>query len=191
MRGWVAGKKGGGKAAFESALERDFLILLEFDEDVVRYEVQPVRITYTRADRRVQGVPDVLISYSDGRPHLLCDVKYRSDLFSKWLEIKPRLRAARSYAVQRGWRYKIVTEREIRTQLLLNATFLLPYRREVVIAHERNAITQYVQHVGPTQVRMLLRQWPDQALQVWSLIAQRVLKCDLNAPLSTESLVWL
>src|SRR5437868_5438583 len=47
---------------FESSLERDFFILLDFDLNVDRYEEQPVRIEYRDGDGRLRTyTPDVLV----------------------------------------------------------------------------------------------------------------------------------
>lgn len=192
LRGLVAGEKGVGIGAFESALERDFLILLEFDDAVAAYEVQPLKFPYERAGRVVWGTPDVLIRYRDGdRAQLLTDVKYRAELFSRWPELKPRLRAARGYASAQGWRYEIITEREIRTPRLRNATFLLPYRREPVSNEDREAIARSVATRGPMSLGSLLQRHKSLALQVWCLVARGDLLCDIDKPLSMETLIWI
>jgi len=49
-------------SAFESSLERDFLLLLDFDPEVVLYEEQPVTINYhDDQGRRRRYTPDVLV----------------------------------------------------------------------------------------------------------------------------------
>lgn len=139
----------------------------------------------------MRGTPDVLISFHDGdRAQLLCDVKYRSELFARWRELKQRLRAARAYANAQGWRYEIITDREIRTPRLKNAIVLLPYRRELVSDEDRDTITRSVIAHGPMSLRSLLEMHKSLALQVWCLIAQRHLQCDLDTLLSMETLVW-
>lgn len=89
----------------ESTLERDFATLLEFDQGVVRYDSQPLRLDYSGpgGDAR-RGYPDFFVEYDErlGLPPLLCDVKYRDELFERWVEYKPRLRAAMGYARERG-----------------------------------------------------------------------------------------
>jgi hypothetical protein len=50
--------------AFESSLERDFLLLLDFNPDVEFFEEQPVKIVYHDAKgRRRTYTPDVLVRY--------------------------------------------------------------------------------------------------------------------------------
>jgi hypothetical protein len=46
---------------FESSLERDFLTLLEFDEDVRSYEVQPVTIFYWHTNKQARYTPDIAV----------------------------------------------------------------------------------------------------------------------------------
>ncbi|MGZ3496917.1 MAG: Tn7 transposase TnsA N-terminal domain-containing protein, partial [Vulcanimicrobiaceae bacterium] len=50
---------------------------------------------------RRTGTPDFLVHYTpeSGRRPELVDVKYRSEIFQKWQKLKPRLRAARAYAL--------------------------------------------------------------------------------------------
>src|SRR5947208_8398615 len=53
---------------FESSLERDFLLLLDFDPDVEFYEEQPVKITYhDDRGRRRTYTPDVFVRYRADR----------------------------------------------------------------------------------------------------------------------------
>ena len=46
---------------FESALERDYLLLLEWDETVKDYGVQPVPIYYINNGRATRYTPDVVV----------------------------------------------------------------------------------------------------------------------------------
>lgn len=83
-------------ARFESSLERDFYVLLQFNSDALRWDPQPVRLglgsglgTY---------VPDVLVSYAEAGPtsrrHVLYEVKYREELKRCWTTLRPRYRQA-------------------------------------------------------------------------------------------------
>src|SRR3989442_12552544 len=80
-------------AAFESSLERDLLLLLDFDPDVESFEEQPVKITYyDDYGRRHTYTPDVLVRYrgditsASVLTPVLCEVKYRDDLRQHWME---------------------------------------------------------------------------------------------------------
>src|SRR5438093_12942283 len=84
LTGLVPNSRTQAMTAFESTLERDFLLLLDFDPDVEFYEEQPLKITYPdEAGQRRTYTPDVLVRYRTERleigrskPHL-CEVKYR------------------------------------------------------------------------------------------------------------------
>ena len=131
LTGLLPSRKNARLVPFESALERDLATILEFDEAVLTFEAQPVEVHYEVDGRRRRGVPDFFVTYAShiGRAPLLCYVKYREELFQKWPTLKPRLKAAKLHAASAGWDYKILTEREIRTDYLRNARFLLPYQR--------------------------------------------------------------
>src|SRR2546421_5301425 len=64
LTGLVPNTRTQSMTAFESSLERDFLLLLDFDPDVEFYEEQPVKITYhDESGRRRTYTPDVFVRY--------------------------------------------------------------------------------------------------------------------------------
>ena len=131
----MTGRHGFTGQQYESALERDFLDLVAFDLNVERAETQPLKITYIGPDGEDHPyTPDALVWYrrdvlpARDMPHLLVEVKYRQEYRDQFHELKHRFRAARRYARERGWQFRVLTEREIRTPYLKNAQFLRPYR---------------------------------------------------------------
>ncbi|MDW7645230.1 MAG: TnsA endonuclease N-terminal domain-containing protein [Desulfuromonadales bacterium] len=118
ITGRIAVSDGSEPKGFESSLERDFLILLDFDITVVRFEEQPATISYNDQEGRARTyTPDVLafyrtdIPFSRKRVPCLFEVKYREDLKKGWKEFRPKFKAAIRYAKKRGWKFKIITER--------------------------------------------------------------------------------
>ncbi len=100
--------------SFESTLERDYFFLLNFDTHVVSYEEQPIAISWQDAVGKERNyTPDVLVNY-DNTVSKLVEIKYRSELREKWSELKPKFKAAIAYCRQQGWRFKIITEIEVR-----------------------------------------------------------------------------
>lgn len=69
---------------------------------------------------------------SDTR-HVLYEVKYREELRRDWAKLRPRFRAAHRFARGHGWKFRLITDYEIRTPLLWNAKFLLPYRGHATV----------------------------------------------------------
>jgi hypothetical protein len=79
--GYFKSYKNNKQLAFESILERDFFMLLEFDKDVVSFEEQPLKIKYKLKAKNTRYTPDVLVTYKDGSQKIF-EVKYQSDLDS-------------------------------------------------------------------------------------------------------------
>ena len=106
ITGMAAHSKSVGCAAYESSLERDFLSLLEFCPDVIRFEVQPVSIEwFDDSGKKHMYTPDVLVHYKPSRQPvtiILYEVKYRSDLRNNWSVLQPKFKAARAFCRQKG-----------------------------------------------------------------------------------------
>lgn len=198
----VASQKNKRMVASESSLERDLIVLLEFDSLVESYEEQPVCIEYRDTEGNQHTyTPDVLIYYrSDVLPTwspLLCEVKYRAELFAKWNEIKPKVHAGRSYAQRQGWRFKIITEREVRTPYLDNAKFLRSYRRiprnEADMRLVLDALAKSVES-DPEQLLASIYQDPYKRAELlptlWQLISYSFVGIDLSQPLTMHSRLW-
>ena len=114
---------------FESALERDFILLKKQDPDVEHIEEQPLRIQYNQNSRSKFYTPDFLVSFKpeSGKKKWLCEIKYESELREKFHQFKPKFRAAKTYCEVEGMEFKIFTEKHIRTVLLQNLNFLSRY----------------------------------------------------------------
>lgn len=200
VTGVSSATKAVGDAEFESTLERDFLRLLEFSSEVQSFEVQPVTLNWqddAGANRRY--TPDVSVAFCAalGRAPWLCEVKYRADLRKNWAELRPKFRQAIRYARERGWRFKLMTEVEIRTPTLEAAKFLLPYRRREGSSDQLNRILGLLQVLQKTTPGDLIQQLaPDPTGQgewlplVWKLIAQFQIGVDFQRPLTMTSPIW-
>lgn len=79
--GYFKSYKNNKQLAFESILERDFFMLLEFDKNVISYEEQPLKINYKLKAKDTRYTPDVLVKYKDISKKIF-EVKYQSDLDS-------------------------------------------------------------------------------------------------------------
>ncbi|WP_337165333.1 TnsA endonuclease N-terminal domain-containing protein [Vibrio fluvialis] len=193
------------KPFFESTLERDLLTLLEFDPNVISYDVQPVKVGWTDIDGKPHSyVPDVLAQYRPGGCHfslkdsVLFEVKYRNDIQQNWHEYKPKFKAAIRYAKTIGCRFKLMTEVEIRTVYMENARFLLPYLdRQASDGHTELLLHQLVK-MRQCSIEALLKaifndKWAQAELvpTLWRLVASGRICTDLNIPLTMSSSIWL
>ena len=200
----VTGKHGHSGQPYESALERDFLDLLAFDLNVERYETQPVKIHYRAPDgRNTYYRPDVLVMYrrdvlpARDMPPLLAEVKYREEYRNAFLELKARFRAARQYAKAQGWRFSVLTEREIRTPYLENARFLKPYRGFSFAAESEALILERIERAGVTTPTTLLESISNDITErasllpvLWKLIANYRIGIDLTQEIQMRSSIW-
>lgn len=201
----VTGKASSSKtesAYFESTLERDFLCILEFDVNVVTYDVQPVIINwFDRGGKLRKYTPDVLVKTTDHKlkemATTLYEVKYRDDIWKNWSELKPKFKAARSFAKEHGWRFKLITEKEIRTAYTDNARFLIPYVKQDLNEAFENQILDELGEKTETSVENLLSSLSKDPWQkaeilptVWKLIGDMRIGCDLYLPLTMASTIW-
>ncbi len=180
------------------------MLLVDFDPDVLSYEEQPVRIDYLSVDGKARHyTPDILVTYRQPslslivKSPLLAEIKYRRDLFKHWQELKPKFRAARRYAKEQGWIFKIMTEVEIRTPYLKNVKFLRQYQRRPINISDADLLLQRVSELQSTDPESLLasvsRSAGDRARflpTLWQLVGKGKLGADLNQPLTMQSLIW-
>lgn len=126
-------KNGRVHVPYESLLEHDFCVNLEFDRSVERFESQPLTIEYRRpSGRRCIGHLDYLVVHyaETGLKPAIVDVKTQSDLTQRWDHLEPRFRAACEHAHAHGMLYHIRNERRIRTPFFYNVRGLLRYLRD-------------------------------------------------------------
>lgn len=201
VTGVAAHTKADGPAAYESTLERDFITLLEFSPEVDAFEVQPVTLEWRDATGGLHRyTPDTLVMF--GKSHVstlpwLCEVKYRADLAKYWLELRPKLRAAVHFAKCQGWRFRIITEQEVRTPKLENARFLLRYRNAIPDADLMQLIDDRLQEMRETTPAGLMQaihrdEWNQARLipVLWYMVSTFQVGADLDQPLNMNSPIW-
>ncbi len=205
VTGLVADDQSARTTAYESSLERDFIKHLLFNQNVLEHEEQPLTIDFTDGGGKPRSyTPDLLVSYrkdvavTRGWQPLLAEVKYRSDLFKHWAELKPKFRAARAYARERGWNFAVVTERELRTSYLKNVTFLLEFRKHPVDEALTRVLLETAASQSPATPTSLLTFLSNDAMQkatllptLWQLVANGRIAVNLEERLTMSSPIWL
>ena len=200
VTGVAASGKAVGPAQFESTLERDFLALLDFSQEVERYEVQPIKIEWRdeRGDTR-SYTPDVLIEFIPelNRQPWLCEVKYRADIKKHWATLHPKFIQGIRSAKQRSWRFRLITEIEIRTPLLANVRFLAAFRLRSVPTADTENLLETLAAVRKTTPSDLLQTITDDAWRraeyiptLWHLLACHRIGADLDTELTMDSPIW-
>ncbi len=192
---------------FESSLERDLMYLLDFDSNVDKFVPQPVTIEYMDGDGKPHTyTPDILIYYRNdisverNLRNILGEVKYREDLRQNFKEYRPKFKAAIRFAKERGWSFRLLTEREIRTPYLKNAKFLSRYKKidSNSISDQITLVLEKIQELQDTNVDSLLAEiYQDKINQaqllpiVWHLIANQRIGCNLNIPVTMSTRIWM
>lgn len=153
------GVKSVGWADYESPLEAEHLLLLDHDDAVKSYEVQPVRIPVPKVTRGY--VPDVLVHFhpdEDGviAPSELREVKSSTDLAANQTKYQTKFDLADIYCKQRGWTFRVITELEIRTPRLDNIKFINAYVKHEYPPEQLKAVLQRVTELGQTDSNAVL-----------------------------------
>ena len=200
VTGVAASRKAIGSAEFESTLERDFIALLEFSPEVERFEVQPLKIVWREELGNLRSyTPDVLVEFKPdiGRSPWLCEVKYRADLKKDWDEMKPKLRQGVHHARLRNWRFRLVTEVEIRTTYLKNVRFLRPFKyRRIPDSSTERLLAQLrsVQCTTPTGLIHAItadaRGQAEWLPALWHLMACHRVGVNLESALTMDTPIW-
>lgn len=185
-----------------AALLGDLFTLLDFNLEVLYYERQPVSIPYTdtSGDSRAYA-PELLIFYrkdiAPERLPLLCDVMLREDLFENWKELKPKFKAARAYAREQGFTFKVLTERDICTPYLWNAKFLLQFQRLPKHPKHTRVLLDKLSELGRTTAAALLAVCSGNEAEckamlpsLWRLVARGRVGADLTCPVTMDSPLW-
>jgi len=200
VTGVAASGKAVGPAQFESTLERDFLALLDFSTEVEHYEVQPIKIEWRDQHGNARSyTPDVLVEFIPelNRRPWLCEVKYRSGIKKDWAELHSKFRRGIRCAKQHSWRFRLVTEVEIRTPLLENVRFLAPFRNRHISVEHIEAVQAALSVAGRTTPASLLRaistdvwQQAEYVPALWHLLACHRIGSNLDVELTMDSLIW-
>lgn len=66
VNGYFSSFKNQRQINFESKLEHDFYLLLEFDNSIESYQEQPFQIYYSYKNKKRKYTPDTLVNYIDG-----------------------------------------------------------------------------------------------------------------------------
>ena len=193
--------------AYESPLERDFLILLEFNDSVSDVVEQPLTLQYkNQKGRTVPYTPDFLVYFDEPnaelllpqRKPLLIEVKPREKLIKEFSEYKYRFKQAIKYAYDNDMLFKIYDERKIRTQYLSNIIFLKKYQNLNFDLDDENKILSYINVAGNTSIEYILEYFCVTREQkgimlslIWHLLSNKKLLCHFNHPLNTQTQIWI
>ena len=193
--------------AYESPLERDFLIMLEFNDSVSEVIGQPLTFQYKNENgRTVPYTPDFLVYFNEPdtalmklkRKPLLIEVKTKEDLDNKFSEYKFRFKLAIKYAQENDLIFKIYDERKIRTRYFKNIMFLKRYQKLNFDNEETSQILSYLYTAGNNSIEYILeyfcvtREQKGLMLsQIYHLLYHKKVLCNFNKPINMKTQIWL
>lgn len=122
---------------FESTIERDFIYLLEYDAEVLRFEEQPTTIEYRVGKKTRKYTPDFKVDTKTGTLLVECKPESKAD----HPDYQARFTAAADWCADRKWGFEVVTEQDIRTGHRLSNVRTLFYhaRRSVSLETVKQA----------------------------------------------------
>lgn len=183
-------------------MEKDFLIRTEFDRFVLSIIPQPVSIPFLgRNGQSYIYTPDFLVSFRANstareRKALLVEVKPVAEWREHWRDWSTKWKAARRYALDRGWSFRIVDESRIRDQVLANIKVLDRYKRMPFTEDEGLVL---LEHAGRSKtitagdLAKFLR--PGERIEsmalIWHLVATGRLECQMKVALTEQTVLWI
>lgn len=197
--------RGLSSVAYESTLERDFVVKHEFFSHVLDIIPQPTVVEWRDPLGRLRTyVPDFMVyfrlgarSFENYPKPILVEVKPRLLWQKHWRTWLPKWKAARRFAREQGAEFRIFDESRIRDQAFGNITFLERYKRMQVDEPDSAQILDTVRLQDVVTVDYLVTRHfmgiyrAEGIAHVWHLLASRRLDCDIREPLGPLTPVWI
>lgn len=199
VTGYFASVKNGRNVAYESLLERDFFLLMEFNRSVSSYEEQPLRLAYHYGNRELPYTPDVLVQYkADALPPCIFEIKYSDEIKEKKVFLREKFEQIEEYLRLNDMEFKLFTELDIRTQFLENAKMIYRFAliNDIYYDERINKISAILQ----TSVSMSVAECMmglssnryEQAIYLpylWHLIFIGKINIDMDSKITNDSLI--
>lgn len=182
IRGKFPSAKMGKSVHWESLLERDACLLLEFSSGIRSYQEQPRKVQMSASGHPDQvQYPDFEITTVDGEVGYL-EIKHSSQ-FSR-PDVKAKLQLLQEQLEEEGYFYRVLTEVEIRRQpLLQNLWCLLPYRSPCIKPIHGDLANKISSHLHETTLNEL-SEILGSTQSVMTLLADQHWVFDLNKKLN-------
>lgn len=211
---FISRKQGNKIIQFESSLEKDFILLCEFDNDIIEYVDQPVKIKYIDSKGKSRSyTPDFFLKFSNkNKLSEIIEIKYSSELKKNSSNYEEKFNHARLFCENNSLTFNVLTEENIRIGrelYLKNINFLLSYKefprnRELkdLVYHYNIDICLELINLLRNSSRISINKLitlhnvkymgKDEILKyIWFLISNNYVSCNLNKLLNKNSLVWV
>ena len=187
--------KMGGFLAFESTLERDWLLCLEYRRDVLSYVCQPKTFPFVVFGRSRRYTPDVLVEFTTGRTPTCIEVKPAEICQSP--RFQQRMSFCAAAVEQHGYDFQVVTEVDIRPEpQLTNLKRLVNYAAEPALTESESCLLYGVMaSLGRASISTVLRACAEAGMPftlnaIYRELFRGGLETNLGEPLSRLSPIW-
>lgn len=187
FRGYFPSKKLGRMVAWESLVERDVILLLEFSPGVLSYREQPVLVQYHDGPDIRAYYPDFEVVFIDGQS-IHVEVKTAQDLAKPVIQKKYRTIAADYARRQRGFR--IISDQDLRCgELQKNLWTLASIHR--IGDRPSDSRGMWLGHFKNDPVSFAVAEAQIGRPALLRLVASGIAFCDLRLPLEGNTPVQL
>jgi len=178
----------------ESTLERLFVLIADFDPNVINIESQPIVIPYQYKKRRRKYFPDFKVYTKDGQIRIV-EVKYDADARKPENVLKKIV--GETYCRNKNWTYQVFTELQVNPILIDNLLDLRAFGTLETSVKDLHYVFETALNTGACTIQMLSENCPNLDQEtfyrcVYKLIYTHQLKVNLmDSLLNDQSLVWI
>jgi len=199
LTGSICSIKNNTQVQFESSLERDYMHLLEYDSNVLKYYEQPITINYYKGSSIKKYTPDFYVEYINKTKELI-EIKYLEDLENNKDEYSHKFSAIKEFCKKNSMKFKVLDESKIRTPLLYNAKFLLYYRRVNTKINDNlfNLLFERITILKKSTPKQLVESLTEDKMQkahliytLWYMVSKNFIDYDKKRKLTMDSIIWI
>ena len=188
VTGYFQSRKNNRPIAFESILERNLFLTLEFEKDVEKYYEQPIKIALQIDNKKSIYHPDCLIEYKQNLniKNKIIEVKYTGELNSGNEKLIKKFNAAKEYARTNDMQFDIFTEEHINKTTVENMLFLYSFSS----VHTKTEISQKINLLLKDKsipIKAMLEQLTPNKIEqakilptIWKMVFDGIIKTDFT-----------
>lgn len=172
---------------FESLIERDFLYLIEFDRDVLKYQEQPFKIKYSLNGKKRVYTPDFLIERKEKKQ--VIEIKPQSKVEKK--EFIQFSTFMKDFFAEEKHEFLVVTDLEIRIEpKFSNIKTLWRYAHMPITTKHKILIREFFKDTSTTpfqEFSEFLNNSKEQKELIYSLLFHDCLRIDIKQQITADS----
>lgn len=190
IRGKFPSRKNGRMVHHEGLLELDAIYLFETSPQIVSYREQPNTLSYPDGARLRRYTPDFELTLTTGE-RVLIEVKPRRNLEND--EVRYKLTCVADHLRRSAQDFIVLDDDTLRhepRQSNLRSIYHQAPRILPSMVACRAALEHYMQRL-PLPIASVTRLLGDRAIDPFSLLLAGLLRCDLEQPITPETLLHL